>query len=196
MRFDALVKLYESLPEEITFLLSVAALFISLAVCFFGYKLTKTAAAIGSFGAGLVLTHVLLPTLTNSVDKALPDAAVTIISLGVALALSMVAYKFYTLGIFLFGFALCWMLLSGVPMKLYLALVICVAFGALCLLVMRTLLVFIFALGGGMSAGYIVVSFISALDAYPNIYLIVGLLFSLLGMMAQFKIPKNKQNDN
>lgn len=196
MRFDALVTLYESLPEEITFLLSVAALFISLAVCFFGYKLTKTAAAIGSFGAGLVLTHALLPVFANSVDKPLPDAVVTIISLGVALALSMLAYKFYRFGIFLFGFVLCWMLLSGLTMKLYLALAICAVFGAFCLLVMRTLLVFVFALGGGMSAGYIIVSFVPALDAYPNIYLIVGLLLSLAGMMAQFKIPKRQKNEN
>ena len=164
-------------------IVNIITIVIALATCFFGYKLNKTLIAIFGLIIGFKLGITYLPSMLS--DQTL----IYIISAIIAIAVGIISYKLYLVGVFLLcalaAFILCENLNLQENIQLIISIIAGLIAGILGVKFTRPLMIISTALAG--SAAFIENILLLFNIKNDIISIILFIFVAILGMCYQFK---------
>lgn len=164
-------------------IVNIITIVIALATCFFGYKLNKTLIAIFGLIIGFKLGITYLPSMLS--DQTL----IYIISAIIAVAVGIISYKLYLVGVFLLcalaAFILCENLNLQENIQLIISIIAGLIAGILGVKFTRPLMIISTALAG--SAAFIENILLLFNIKNDIISIILFIFVAILGMCYQFK---------
>lgn len=180
-----------------TTLQAVIMIAVSLLLCFLGYRITKLAVAIVGFSAGLSFGSFIGSKIGAG------QAVTLILMLVIGIALALISFLLYKVGIFLmiffliFGIGAVIMAIVGAEGYAWLILLAAaILVGILGVVLIRPVVILTSGISGGLTA----ISGLVLLTGWNQektalIVLIAGLVLGIIGVIVQFKTTKERARD-
>lgn len=171
-------------------IIEIITLIIAIITCFFGYKLNKGLIAVLGLIIGFNLGITYLPNLIEN------ETAVYIASIILAIALGLISFKLYLVGVFLlcalFAYIFCENLNLSENIQMIVSLIAGLIAGIIGVKFTRPLMIISTSLAG---AGIISETALNLLNIKNDtISIIIILILAILGMIYQFK--QNDENSH
>ncbi len=196
MNAATITSLIPSLTGNTT-LQAVIIIAVSLLLCFLGYRITKLTVAIVGFSAGLSFGSFIGSKIGAG------DVVTLILMLVIGIALALISFILYKVGIFLMiffiVFAIGALIMAIVGTEAYAWLILLAAAvlaGILGVILIRPMVILTSGLSGGLTA----ISTLVFLTGWQQkftfvVVLAAGLVLGILGVIVQFKTTKERARD-
>ncbi len=163
--------------------ITIVTIIIGLITCFFGYKLNKTIIAIFGLIIGYNLGVTLLPNVITD------QTTIYIISVIIAIAIGLISYKLYLVGIFLLcalaAYILCDNLQLAQNIKTIVGLITGIIAGILGVKFTRPLVIISTSLAGATTFAENILNLLNYQN--NNLTIIISIIVAIIGIIYQFK---------
>ena len=163
--------------------ITIVTIIIGLITCFFGYKLNKTIIAIFGLIIGYNLGVTLLPNVITD------QTTIYIISVIIAIAIGLISYKLYLVGIFLLcalaAYILCDNLQLAQNIKNIVGLITGIIAGILGVKFTRPLVIISTSLAGATTFAENILNLLNYQN--NNLTIIISIIVAIIGIIYQFK---------
>ncbi len=194
---DALQSIFSGINDSVRIATAIITLILALLACFLGYRLARFFMSLTGFMAGAYIGYKIG---TQALNLQRPLTIVCAVVAG--LALSVLAYRIYTAGIFILcaflGFIAAATLLpfSG-DLQFFLSVLSGFIIGALAVKYLRPVIILSSAIAGGFTASEMIVKVCTLMSLYKFTYFTSGgltLIICVLGIAVQFLTTSDKES--